>query len=297
MQARMNAPILALLFLAVTASNGSTQQRIDQRRALDPKGSVRIYNLAGSIKITGWARDSVAITGTLPKGGRSRFYMGGSGSGVKAFVESDDESAPQGGGDYEIRVPARSRLWVKATVADIEISGVSGSLDVNALSGRIRVTGSPRELFVESMDGQVDIGATTASLRVKTASGDIRVSGGSEDATLGTVSGGITVGAGRFERGRFESVTGNISWAGEFQPGGSFTFDSHSGAIALALDPRASADFEITTFNGAIRNDLSKRRAIVARGGPGQHLAFTVGDGGTAITIRNFKGPVELRRK
>ncbi|MFN2398668.1 MAG: DUF4097 domain-containing protein [Gemmatimonadaceae bacterium] len=295
MRTIMNVPVLALLVLAATASNGSTQQRIDQRRALDPKGSVRIYNLSGTIRITAWTKDSVAITGTLP--GHSRFYMGGSGSGVKAFVESDDESTPRDGGKYEIRVPARSRLWVKATVADIEISGVSGALDVNALSGRIHVIGSPQELFVESMDGQVDIGATTTSLRVKTASGDISVRGGSEDATLGTVSGRITVGAGRFERGRFESVTGNISWSAEFQRGGSFTFDSHSGTIALALDPRAPADFEITSFNGTIRNDFSKKRAIPGRGGPGQQLAFAVGDGGTAITIRNFKGPIELRRK
>ena len=53
---------LPLLALALSAVPAGAQQRIDRRLAVDPHASIRIFNLAGSTRVTGWDRDSIAVT-------------------------------------------------------------------------------------------------------------------------------------------------------------------------------------------------------------------------------------------
>jgi hypothetical protein len=287
--------VLAAILLVITlAPPAAAQQRIDEKRAVASGGSVRLYNLEGRIRVTGWDHDTVAIRGTIAK--KSRFFFAGGAAGVKAFVELPEETAGSQMSEFDIHVPTRSRVWIKTTSADIEISGVAGSIDVNSMSGRIQVTGTPRELYVESMDGDVLLDAAGSSLRVKTASGSITLRSGSEDVVLTTVSGTISVERGLFQRGRFESVTGDIRFAGSLDRAGTFTFDTHSGAVELRLDPKVSADLEITSFSGKIRNGFNDRRPRTVRGGRGQELVFTLGNGGSAVTVRNFKGAVVLTK-
>jgi hypothetical protein len=291
MRSASSAALLALLALGAPLA---AQQRIDERRPLAADGALRIYNLYGSVRVLGWAKDSVAVTGTTSLG--ERFFLAAGERGMKLGIESDDQRTVRGS-HLVVHVPERARVWVKSASAEIEVRDVRGGLDLYSVGADIRVFGSPRELNAEAMDGSIAIEGSPGWLRAKTASGAITLRGTSDDVALSSVSGVIDVTSGAITRGRFETVTGDIRFDGAFDRRGTVTFESHSGAIDLRLPRDVAAEFDITNILGAIDNGLS--RAIPGSGsdGRGRVLSFATRPGAAQVTIRSFKGPVALRRK
>jgi DUF4097 and DUF4098 domain-containing protein YvlB len=195
----------------------------------------------------------------------------------------------------EVRVPAKARVWAKSGSADIDVSGVTGGLDLNIVGGSVSVASTPRELTIESMDGNVKVLAGATWLRVKTATGEIDVRGGGEDVGLTSVGGTIRVSGGRYERGKFETVTGDIVYEGEIGFKGSMDMTTHSGRVELRIPPRPDLDLDATTVTGAIENTVTNRRPLPGREGRGMELAFSSGTGDTRVVVRSFKGNVVVR--
>ena len=290
---------LVLLALATTASmpRGSiAQQKVDIHRAAVPGVSVRLAGAISTIRIVGWDRDSIALVGGLGAGSRmdgGAMASPGPVQGMKFWVEAPDEGGARAN-KFELRVPRQARVWIKTGSADIDASGVTGGLDLNIVGGSVRVTGKPRELIVESMDGEVSVTGNPEFARLKTATGDITLSGGGEDVTLTSVSGAIRVPEGTVQRGRFESVTGSIVFAGDFAPVGDAKFDTHSGAIELRLARRANVEIDAASITGSIENAWSRARPIAGHEGRGMELGVSSGMGGARVSIRSFKGNVRL---
>lgn len=296
---RLRFAAVPVLVLCTSLPLGA-QQKVDVRRRATSDVSVRIAGTFSALRIIGTTSDSLVLTGTLPKEARFESFGGGKGiepiSGAKMYVDvPSDQSAPAG--SLEMRVPARARVWAKAGNATIEVSGVSGGLDLNIVGGSIRVSANPRELNVESMDGTVTVEGNPEWLRVKTAAGDITMRGSSQDAALTTVSGTIRVSQGSFDRARFESVTGPIDFGGTFARGGSATFDSHSGLVELRLSRESGAEIEATSIAGTIENGLTKTRPVPGREQRGQELTTTTGDNSAKVVVRTFKGTIRLMPK
>ena len=229
------------------------------------EGALRVVNMVGSVVVHGWNKDTVLVRGTLAPG--DNFFMGGGYTGAKMFVESLNDRDPKPT-RLEIWVPARVRLWIKTATANIDVSDVSGGLDLYVVSGTIDVTGSPHELNAEAIDGDIHVTGSPSWVRAKSASGAITLQGASPDAGLSTVSGPIKVdgGTGVFERTKIETVTGNISFSGRLERSGAFDFDSHSGSIDIALPDRTGATFSVVTIAGKGGNTEGTSAFKVSRG-------------------------------
>jgi hypothetical protein len=289
----------ALTLLLGTGAPAGAQQKVDHRFSVTPTASIRLFGDVGVLRIVGWDRDSVVLVGSLPVGARLDASRGGDATrpapGMKIYVEVPRTPAPDA--RLELRVPARSRVWAKSGSADVEVTGLTGGLDLHIVGGSVRVVCSPAELQVESMDGSVAIEGSPTWLRVKTATGDIVLAGGSEDAGISTVSGTVRVGDGRFERAKITSVTGPITFAGDLARGATLDVDTHGGAIDLRLAARLDAEVDVATVTGSIENTLNTRRAIAGREGRGMELGFTSGTGRGRVYVRSFKGNVYLRTR
>jgi DUF4097 and DUF4098 domain-containing protein YvlB len=287
--------MMSRLCLLVAAIAGGVplgaQGKVERGLPLASDGAVRIYNTVGSVRVTGWSRDSIVVRGSLGQG--NSLHFGGTSSAVKMFVEGRDERNPAAAA-IEVMVPHRSKVWVKTASATIEVSGVSGSLDLYVVGGRISVNGSPADLNAEAIDGPIKIVGSPGWIRAKSASGDVMFDGSSADVTLSTVSGKIDADGSGYEKAKFESVTGSIRFAGSFRPGGSVTFDTHSGSIEVGLSSSGRADFDIVSIAGQITNRLTSTRPVKGRYGRGSELNTSNGGGGTRVAIRSFKGPVSL---
>jgi hypothetical protein len=271
---------------------------VERRAAIASDASIRLSGAISSLKIIGWDRDSLVVTGSVPVGW---VFDGGIGSsaiglprGAKFYVQSPSDAYPSGAA-LEVRVPNGARVWAKSGSADIDVSGVTGGLDLNIVGGSVTVTNAPRELNIESMDGNVHVLGGAAWLRVKTATGDIDVRGGSEDAGLSSVSGTVRIADGRYERGKFETVTGDIVYQGDVGFKGTVDFTTHGGRIEIRLPPKPNVEFDGSTVTGTIVNGVTSGRPGVGREGRGMELGFSSGSGDTRIVVRSFKGNVELK--
>lgn len=271
--------LVVALAILLGAASARAQSGIDRKLAIAPDASIRIMNLAGSLRVVGWDRDTIAVTGTVD--GADRLYMGGEDDSAKLGVWAEDGENPSEA-HLEVRVPRRSTVWVKTESADVEVSGLSGSVDVYSVTGRIEVLGELRHLYVESIGGDLAIDGTARLLRAKTAGGSITFRGEAEDANLSSVSGDLSVIVRPLARGRFESVSGNIWFEGDVEKGGSLAFYSHDGTIELRLPKEISADFEIATIEGKIRNELD---------------ADLNGGGGANVTVTTFSGTIVLTER
>lgn len=286
---RVAAPALIMLGSIIGAAALGAQQRIERRLAIDSNAAIRVFNLTGATRVTGWDRDSIAVSGQLPKGA-GRFFIGGSGAGAKLGIWSDSlDGAPV---TLEIRVPHGANLWIKSASAAVSVTGVDGEVDVSSVTGDIVVDGAPRRLTAEAMDGDIDLTTRAAYTRVKTAGGSITLRGGGGDILASSVSGAIRyLAAHKVLIGRLESVTGSVSFGGTVMRGGTLSVETHDGAVSLAVPVDQLADFSLTTFGGTVTNGIRQAGPETPKGKP---VRFSTGAGGAEIIVRTFKGDVTL---
>ena len=293
--------------LVLLARQATAQARIDERWPLDSGGSVRIVSPVGRVRVLGWDADSLAVSGRLERRA-GRFYAAGDAHvrklGVDIAAGARDSGTGAGGAELEVHVPRGATVWVKSAAAGIEVEGVDGTLDLSSEGGTIRVLGTPRDVTAETMDGSVELAGGTARARVKTVSGDILLRGASQDLGASTLSGRIIVRAAGWQRGgtgvqrgKFESVTGDIRFEGELGRGGVIEVESQSGTLEVRVPANTIADFDALTIGGTITNTLGVAQPQRRPASAGQELRFATGTGGAQVTVRTFKGAIVLGPK
>jgi hypothetical protein len=296
----MRSSLLRTVFLAsvavLTATQAGAQQKVDVRRAVTRDVYVRLNGAFSSLKVTGWQKDSLVMTGVLPRESRFEPAMGagpGPVPGLKFYIEGAANTPVSG--SLELFVPVGATVWAKSGSATIDVTGITGSLDLNIVGGSISVAGNPRELNIESMDGTVTVNGAPTWMRAKTATGDVTIRGSCTDLGITTVSGTITIREGSFERSRVESVTGNVTFGAGVARAGTLLIDTHAGTIDLQIG-KASLDIDATTITGSITNSVTTRRPTPGRDGRGEELTLSLGTGEARVTLRSFKGNIRLIR-
>lgn len=321
-----------LLLTAAAAAPLHAQTAVDRTVATPATGSVEVRNVSGEIRVVGWDRSEVRVTGTLGRG-TERLDVTTSGDEVSVEVVIPRGSSNVEGSDLEVRVPARKNVTVRGVSADVDVAGVAGAVDAGSTSGDITVAGSPttvrgastsgnvalevttgtleasstsgnvriagsvREAIKASaVSGNVSVSAPSAELVVKSVSGSVSISGATRRLSAGTVSGDMEVRGARLQYGAFETVSGDLHFAGQLESDAAINAQSHSGDVVLALPANVSARFQVNTFSGDIRNAFGAEPRRVSRYGPGEELNFTNGGGGALVTIKTFSGDVEISR-
>jgi hypothetical protein len=243
----------------VTAAGALAQQDVREEVAMSPRGVVEINNLAGSVRVAGWNRDMVEVTGTLGKG-TERLDVEESGGDVTIeVVLPRGENIDLEGSDLEIRVPRGAGLEISTVSASIEVSDFEGEAELQSVSGDVTIAGGVREV------------------EVSTVSSTILLENGGE-----------------LENGEFNSVSGNIEVDARLSSSGRFEFQTVSGNIEILSAGGIDADWEIETFSGSIKNEIGPDAERTSQFTPGRELSFTSGRGGARISINAFSGTVKI---
>lgn len=285
--------LLMLLAALLAATPLAAQEKVERRIAIASDASIRIWNLVGMTRIIGWDRDSIVVTGSVPSG---TFYMGGSGRGAKLGVERPEGIKGDAPATLEIRVPRNARLWIKSASASVEASGLTGELECSSVDGSVRVEGSLRLVVAESMEGNLSVYGPMGVVRLKGGGGTITLRGARGDILATTVGGAILATDAALTRAHLETVSGPVAYDGTVAPRGTLEVSTHSGDVTLRLPTEISAEFDLSSFDGAILYGLSSKGK--GKGEPvpqaGKPMAFTTGGGDARVTVRSFKGEIRV---
>ncbi|HSL20796.1 MAG TPA: DUF4097 family beta strand repeat-containing protein [Vicinamibacterales bacterium] len=176
-------------FVAAPAQAGAQEketERVDRTIPFAPGGTLKLKNFSGDIRITGTSEGQVVIA-AVRRATRERL------DAIKLDIQAGDreiaidanrrESVWKNRNDnvveteFDIRVPADTRLDIDAFSSPIQVTGVTGRQKVKTFSGEITVRGAAASLDLHSFSGRVDLQLvdTTAApeLQVETFSGDI----------------------------------------------------------------------------------------------------------------------------
>jgi DUF4097 and DUF4098 domain-containing protein YvlB len=304
----MRQPLAALVLLGLVAlaPSASAQSRVDERRPASPNGLVEIDIAVGSIRVIGWNRDEVQVTGTL--GARASgldFVSRPSRTRIQVEVEGNPNRVSS---DLEVRVPAGSRVQVESFSGAIEVRDVSGRVKAESVSGSITITGKASEVDAESVSGAVSITGPATRVRAGSTNASVTIRGSSGVIQAETTNGALEVSGGDFQEARLESVNGVIRFDGGLRTGASLDVETVNGSIELRLPANVGADFTISTYGGAIDSDFEVRLAP-SRSKPGQRgrdrhrdehekeLQFSTGGGGANVAVTTLNGRIALRKR
>ena len=293
------AVILAIAVLALTFGSGNAlaDDQINESGKASPNGLVYIENLAGSIKVKGWDKNEIEVTGTLDEKAKRLNFETGKKKSVIEVVYPRRVKNIEEGSHLVIMVPRGSSLEIECVSADIEVSGVEGDVEVENVSGDIDLVGPCESADVDVISGNVTLQDPGDVVSIECISGRVEATGGRADVKVETVSGEIFLEFELFKNLLVEAVSGNIKVIGDLASSGSFELDVHSGEITLILPREVSAEFEANTFNGDIQTDFGYEGSQTSKYLPGQELEFSVGGGGADVEINTFSGDINIRKK
>jgi DUF4097 and DUF4098 domain-containing protein YvlB len=321
------SPIRTLSLAAAAAAlllagEAGAQRQVNARHDASGSGTVDININTGSLRVVGWGRNEVQVTGTLGREG-DRVVLEGSGRTTEVRVAGG--RGRSGPATLEVRVPAGSSVSVTAGAAPVTITGVNGAVETTSQAGVTTIQGNPRSIEATGQQGGITVNAQTDHVTLTTMAGPIRVAGtvrqraeissmagavelsgsvGEADihalngavrvanvtggrVEINSVAGSVTVNGSRL-RGNVETVTGSVSISGTL--GGALEVTSHAGSVELRLPASTAADVTVTSFSGGVDSDWRLRRE-------GREWHGTLGRGGPRVNITTFSGAVKLTRR
>jgi DUF4097 and DUF4098 domain-containing protein YvlB len=290
-----NAIFCTCLLLALPA----LAETIDRTVDVSPAPLVSIESLTGSVKITGWERSQVRVSGTLGEDVEElEIDYDENEVHIEVEVDEDDMGRNQKIESHlEISVPWSADLEVETLTASIEVSEVGGELELASTSADITVTGAPSAVEAESVSGSITVSGQGTLVEAESVSGDVTVRGAGETIEASTVSGEIHIEAAVVREASFESVSGSLMFSGNLAERAEFDAEVHSGNVILVLPTDVSATFEIETFSGDIQNEFGAAPVQASGFMPSKSLEFSTGTGSATVSIETFSGNVELKKQ
>jgi len=286
----------ALVLVMILALPGwlAAQNTVDQKHPAARDAVVNIENMAGSVKVTGWDRGEVQVMGTLDPDATLEL----TGSEKRILVEVQVEGNPLSArSDIEVFVPSGASVKIEAFQATITVAGVTGAVDAETVNGSITQSGAAREINLQSVNGSVEATKPSGRVHVEAVNGRVTVRDASGELEASTVNGKLLVTGGSFDRAKLESVSGGVRFEAGLGRLATLDVETVSGIVDLLLPAAIAADFSVSTFSGAITNELGPAAVKASRWTPEKELSFSSGAGGARISVQTLSGAVNIRKR
>jgi len=273
----------------------AAQTPVDERRDAAVDGVVEIENVAGSVKVVGWGEAAVRVTGTLAAGAELDFDSSGKRTHIQVEVEAHNPM--EAASDLEIHVPADSQVEIEGVRLDIEVTGVTGTVEAETVEGGITHSGAAKEVSLQSVMGTVEVNGSSGRIHAETVNGAVVIRKSSGHVEASTVNGKLVVGDGPFEHVALESVAGPVTFEADLAPQARLDIEAVSGSVEVFVPADIKADFAVSSFSGAIESELGVGTVEQESFLPAKELNFSTGSGGARISVETLSGSVHIRKR
>jgi len=178
---------LGLVLAAAPVAAQTETERVDRTIPFSTQGTIVLKNFSGDVRITGTSEAQVVIKAVrrAPRERLDRIKLeieeSGSTLTINANKRDNDWSDDEHNNnvvetEFDIQVPAGSRLDVNVFSSDVNVSGVTGEQTVHSFSGTLTLLGvrGPIDAKTFSAGIRVEVdGVTEPDLELETFSGDI----------------------------------------------------------------------------------------------------------------------------
>jgi DUF4097 and DUF4098 domain-containing protein YvlB len=273
----------------------AAQTPVDERRDAAADGVVEIENVAGSVKVVGWNEPAVRVTGTLAAGAELDFDS--SGKRTQIQVEIEGNNPMEAASDLEVHVPAGSQVEIEGVRLDIEVTGVTGTVEADTVEGGITQSGAAREVNLQSVMGTVEVNGSSGTIHAETVNGAVVIRKSSGKVEASTVNGKLVVSDGPFDHVALESVAGAVTFEADLAPQARLDVEAVSGSVEILVPADLKADFAVSSFSGAIENELDIGKVEQESFLPAKELNFSTGSGGARISVETLSGSIHIRKR
>lgn len=315
---------LLLLTLAIGALPLSASPTGHFERTLQVSGTVDLEVMSGSGNITVHTGGSGSVSVSAKIRASNSWLFGGDAEDKIRRIEKNPPIEQQGntiriGGiedrelqrnisiDYDLTVPAQTRLNSHTGSGDQTITGVQLPLTAKTGSGNITVENIAGDARISSGSGDLKINSVKGALHAETGSGNIHAEGVAGEITATAGSGNIEmrqVSAGdvKVETGsgnvRLYGVNGGLradTGSGDIRAEGEATHDwrlgAGSGNITLRLPAQASFNLDARTSSGT----LTVHHQVTMQGTISKsHIQGKVGSGGVILDVHTGSGDIAI---
>ncbi len=239
--------VLTLVLLAAQLAT-ATAQDLHKSYSISAGGYVRIHNISGDIKITGYNGNAITVDATVDGPDRQMLTIEdlSTANGVELGVKYPEHGNVNAHVDFQVFVPALVEYnfdRINSVSGSIDVSGVHGQFRLNSVSGGVSVKDVTGMVNANSVSGNVDVDIThlegTGDMKFASVSGNVNVVAPSTLAgniEMSTLSGGLettfpipvqekTLGPGRSAHGvvggradfnlRLSTISGKVSLIGK----------------------------------------------------------------------------------
>ena len=294
--------LLSGLLVSAASSFAATPRSIDYtHKAVASDATIHISNLAGNVKIVGWNKNDVHVTGTLGDN-RERLEVNGNKDDltIKVVYPNYDEFGSDlgsSGSNLVIHIPKRATVQATTVSAGVSAYGVSGVQRIRTVSGDITLETKASEINAQTVSGDIDVkgSAPGAHVELETVSGDTQAFEVAGELRGQTVSGHTLIARSRLKRAHLSSTSGQLEFDIPVEDDGDYKFSTVSGHIYINLPKRPNAEFDLTTFSGSIHNNFGPKPKKASPYTPSLELHFTNGKGGAYVNASSMSGSISLK--
>ena len=306
-RSKRDIALLAILTIVICLPSlgfAKTEERIVETYPLENAGKVYLENISGDITVSNWDKNEIEIT-AIKRGRRERdlddatIHIRQIDGNIRIITRHDREFSLFRSGSvsvyYQITVPAKASVRVKSISGDVEVRKIGGFLNVETVSGEIRVRVAENDVRCKSISGDIDLEYIHGDAELESVSGEISIQEIEGSVEAGTVSGDIELEAFSYaEEIEVSSTSGDIELRGEFSPGGIYRLDSFRGDTKVEIPSGSGFEFSAKTFSGSIECDFELKMS--GRFNP-KEVRGTVGKGGGSLTVSSFSGDIRIMKR
>ena len=291
-----NFLIAATALLAVApvarAQRDESLQKIDTTFAFARGGSVDLGLVSGEIVVTGWTKPEIRIYASIETG-----YFDATMGTSRVSITARSRRNRMSKARYEVSVPIGTYVRASAVSGDVAIRGTAGEVGVNSVSGDIEVRDAGERVEMHAVSGDIRASRLRGRIRANTVSGDVTLDDINGTLYAKSVSGELRA-RGTLTGLQFESVSGSFDFSGDLQGDGSYSADTHSGDLRLAVPSNLGATLELQTFSGEVRSafPITLQPGEQPLNRRNRRMRFTVNGGGPRISLETFSGDIIIER-
>jgi DUF4097 and DUF4098 domain-containing protein YvlB len=286
-------------------------QRETKTLQIGATGSLDVKTIAGDITVTAGSgraatveivREARGVTEADARAGLER---------VKVDVVERGETAT-----IETVYPEERNPPYSVKVSYVVVAPAGTRVTARTVSGAVRMKGLKADQHAAVTSGSIDVSGVTGAIRTNMISGPTTITGVTTDAAIevqsinGTVtldqvkarrvgvnvtSGGVTLRGVATDDLGVATIDGDIEFDSPLGRSGRYELQAMSGSLTFLVSGAAGIELKANTFSGDVRVEppLDFKAASTSR----RSLRGTIGDAAASVALHTFSGTIVIRKK